>query len=996
MNVLILYTKNGLTVNEMKTEFITRFSQYFTGFFVISLCMFLVAPYARAAWNQPTCDPDVDGPTHASCNVSAPINLSTAAQTKAGPLTLGDSLTVVGTTVLENTLAVQQAATAVDLFIDPSIGTGNGEIAIITTSGESLNIDHQDSGTNAIAVVTNSWVNGVQIQQDGAGPGMSVITASGSAPAIFANNTTSSYSIDLSTPAHAAYLSGPGAIGSGSTPITTADGLSVYVDGSYKGIYAVGTSGADGVYTTSDTGVAVHAENTTSGHYTDLGNPSHAAFIQGPAAIGDGAAPITVADALEVFVDGAHTGVNVKGTTGATGVASSTGTGPAGTFSSAVTSPDASVLVSNTAGGIGLRSDSGSVSGSVPVPAASFPTSGSEGVLGLSDSTYGVVGYAESTAGGAGVYGAGNSDMGVVAHSELNYGLYANSADATTYYGGVMCNQTSNCAYLGGPTYSGNFTAKVYMEDQLQNDIVLTVKNTAVSTSSPGYGIVSTVHNIDPATVTAIVADGSAVIGTGDTEHGVFGYSTDNTAVHAISVNEHAVFGSSTGSGGAGVVGTSTFATAGYGGWFTSDGSNSTALLAQNTHTTTSTTDKYGIRVEAGGETATGIQVDMSNKGSGVIIKVDEFGLALHANTGMVIGEAEFIGGQFYPNENSGDGIYQNAYVDAGNTSLGTSNNVDDMLFDGSDVWVLTGDWLYRYNAVDKRKVLDYDFTEITCRTMVLRDETIYILCSSNQIKKVQLRDDTATTTTISGLGQPVSSTHDQYARIWAGNVAGQIGYVNWGGSNFQVVAGGFGRIIDMIFANGFIWAIDKPNGQVIKINIDTMAVDTVISGFEAGSLERMAYDGQYLWIASAANNELIQLHTKTNNFRTFSLASTGLTKPVDVAFDGANIWIIFAGGGGAGGYGTAIFDISKETAKGIGMIPGQIPGGIVFDATYMWTMHIGGELTRRATGSGFGHDATHVSRGLYIYGQDSQLHCIYIDSSGNLQATATLSTCDW
>lgn len=48
--------------------------------------------YAKAAWQDPTCDPSVD-PGAAGCAVAAPLNVSSTTQTKAGALSLGALLT---------------------------------------------------------------------------------------------------------------------------------------------------------------------------------------------------------------------------------------------------------------------------------------------------------------------------------------------------------------------------------------------------------------------------------------------------------------------------------------------------------------------------------------------------------------------------------------------------------------------------------------------------------------------------------------------------------------------------------------------------------------------------------------------------------------------------------------------------------------------------------------------------------------------------------------
>ncbi|MFH1781208.1 MAG: tail fiber domain-containing protein [Patescibacteria group bacterium] len=60
---------------------------------ILGIIILVIPGLTQAAWTEPACNPSVD-PT--ACNVSAPINVSPASQTKAGNLILSNNLTVGG------------------------------------------------------------------------------------------------------------------------------------------------------------------------------------------------------------------------------------------------------------------------------------------------------------------------------------------------------------------------------------------------------------------------------------------------------------------------------------------------------------------------------------------------------------------------------------------------------------------------------------------------------------------------------------------------------------------------------------------------------------------------------------------------------------------------------------------------------------------------------------------------------------------------------------
>ncbi len=120
------------------------------------LCVVIFPSHASAAWNNPTCNPDgPGGPTDPTCNVAAPLNVSASAQTKAGQLTI------------QNTLR------AGDLFISSTIA-GNGTINVETSAGKSIVVTNNDPAAQAMSVKSASSAAAVYVIQNGNGAGVTV------------------------------------------------------------------------------------------------------------------------------------------------------------------------------------------------------------------------------------------------------------------------------------------------------------------------------------------------------------------------------------------------------------------------------------------------------------------------------------------------------------------------------------------------------------------------------------------------------------------------------------------------------------------------------------------------------------------------------------------------------------------------------------------------------------------------------------------------------
>lgn len=143
-----------MSIKKSRRARVNRHPQWWTMILVTAaLVSGGVANFASAAWQNPTCDPNVNPDT---CNAAAPINVSGAAQTKNGPLTV-----TVNTGI--NALTVNSGPTGspVALAINSSGGGFGLDIANSATSG-ALNIN--SSGATSAATINQNFSGGTGLK----------------------------------------------------------------------------------------------------------------------------------------------------------------------------------------------------------------------------------------------------------------------------------------------------------------------------------------------------------------------------------------------------------------------------------------------------------------------------------------------------------------------------------------------------------------------------------------------------------------------------------------------------------------------------------------------------------------------------------------------------------------------------------------------------------------------------------------------------------------
>jgi hypothetical protein len=810
-----------------------------------------------AAWNQPTCNPDTVGPTDPTCNVSAPLNISSAGQTKLGSLT------------------IQNTVSAADLVVTSALG-GNGGITITTSSGRSILIAHTDPAEAAIFVDTVTTAPGIQVNQTGAGDG------------IFSQATDS-----------------PGIVGFTSDPVEAA----VYGENTSTGAAVVGinNSATEAAVTGQNNHAsglgAVEGCNNTNGNCAYLGTGTYAGLLQG-----------------RLFVD-----ENIGSTYTA--------------------------LIKNTnATGNVLDLEHGGVSaGSIPTSHSGLAPNPTSAVRVTSANTYGVLAYSQGAGNAGAILGTATAGYGVIGWSTGNYGIYGNTTEATTYYGGIFCNQQTNCAFLGGPLYAANFNAPV-------NAVISNTSYVGRFQNSNSSGEGLRVRSQTGSLTAITVPNGTAVEAQSGSGPGVLAHSSNNIGLYA-------------------------------------EGATIAAQVVGKSGAT-------GVDVSS--TNATGVDIDTSGSSLGLNITMDDsWKTAIEANGAIVHSSGAFFGGQFYPYQPLSNEIYNN--VDnriLQRITIGPNGN--DILFDGADIWYDTITTVSRLNAVDGRRVKDYPVPG-----MLVRD-LLYVEGPTNG-KEIFVMGDDAEYVRISVLGGTVSPiatipgiplTDDIEDSITVKNSiwfwTDGAGLYKWDYETpnpATLVVPGAGRGFDLHYADNGVWVINSVNKELEKIDPTTLAiVDTIplhiLNPGLLGLYNNLEFDGQNFWVGDYFNSSIERVNVVTKSYEILDLSALG-TDFRHFFFDGVKLWLVTY----SSGYGS--YDVAKRTVDGPLTPLASNARQALYDGRHIWVLDNSANfIYKLSTGNDDGYGSAPVSRGIYVYGQNGLLYCVYVNGAGTLTNSTTLTNC--
>lgn len=876
-------------------------------FALVGLVALPVVVYAQS-WAEPDCNPATDP---ASCNVSAPLNVSSSGQTKAGPLTItgaltgGSTLTIADTSVLSTLVVNGTNSTFNSPAIFNSSFTYTGNAANFVISADTIiDADVSNTLTSSNYVGTGSTTNAVDL---------ATAEVAGQLPAsavkeewvnVIGDNMTGALII---------------------TPSSAVDGLTINPNSTQEAIYINGITGQPlvNLYQSGGTGpgLSVTMNAGTSGRglnvYVDPASGSKAVYLESDSTT-------SAAYVLDVRSDG----------------------------SSART-----INVTNvTASGYGiLASASGATSTAIRG----------------SGTSYGVFGYASDSGTAAGVYGAGNQA----------YGGYFSSAgtSATTLYAELTSAATttsSKAIYGAGKNgYGGYFTANG------DTSTALYAENTSTNYYTTKYGIQAIATTPQGVGIYAVSDYGRA---------GHFESNSGGTAVYVDGTGATYGIELDASGGTAGIDVDTTNNTTG----ISIDVQDATGLVVNADSASIGAT---GISVTS---EEVGVESTLTSGGAAAFYAITSvYDTAFNTETGIVSSTIGFNGGQFYPNENAGNGVNRNGSFQLTNMgTVGYKETAVDMLYDGSQVWMLgySGFYttnLYRFDATTGQELHATDTGSLFYQSMVRVDDEIYAFSSnSDDVFIEDIYDGTTRTDTTGSTHDPNCVTTDgDDSDIWIGtndNVEEWISTVSAPSARVS----GTGAINDIIYADGYVWASDGTNDRVYKIMEDSPYTSTTIT--VGDNPQGLVYDGDSIWVANYTDSTLTRIDPETDSTSTYEVTAIG-TGPTHLEYDGANIWIAFNDSNEI-----SYFNIASEAMTDEYESVGYDTESMIFDGTHLWMGEAAtsstdyGDINMVFTGTGFGSGTPTIKNGLLIYNTSGDVYCLSVSSTGGVSASSTLTNC--
>lgn len=317
--------------------------QYVLSLIIGTLLMIMPSHLAQAQsfWIEPNCDPSADPTT---CNVSAPLNVSSSTQTKAGSLTIQGTLSstnafsFTGSKTNFSVTADSITDTMVDNDLTSNAFVRNGDYS---SSGEAVNLDTWTStsstgaevlGTLPTSAIADDWVNEVGDTMTGE---LVIQPGSNKAISITQTTTTGTEAVSLS---QSATTTGIGIKIDNPSSSTTAYPIDVWVKNATRRAINIQQNSVDGIgvyaYTTASTSTGIYGYSNNS---TGRGVVGITGTLTGtlPGTYAGVYGISYTANSPGVYGNGYSVSVGVQGTTSANSVPAIKGTST-GTDSAAV------------------------------------------------------------------------------------------------------------------------------------------------------------------------------------------------------------------------------------------------------------------------------------------------------------------------------------------------------------------------------------------------------------------------------------------------------------------------------------------------------------------------------------------------------------------------------------------------------------------------------------------------------------------------------------
>lgn len=918
---------------------------------------------ALAVWQEPTCDPTntaAGGPSAAGCNISAPLNVSTAGQTKEGSITVKTGF-AMGDQAESSTSGSFTLEAPENIFVDPMVsdiltasifkrGTG-------TTDKVDLNSTDEVNGQLPSGSIVDAWVN-----TSGDTMTAALSTTAPALPYLLTVNptalpvNTNGINITLPTTATSANSAGNGINMTGAVTGSliylntknntafTGEGpalnIKVETDNALngKGILVQSYTKSASAYPVDvvldTTATAERAISVTNNATAASGN-MFGIYASSTVAAGKGVGVFGGAGGNTASITNAtNTPVGIYGY-------SAIGTNGIGTYGQAIGTS-----------GIGVKGyASGSTSYGGSFQGTSLGVVGSDSTLTLSmlPTQVGVYGqgtnYGGYFSGGTGVVGVGLAEYGIGVSASTSQ-FYGKAISASNTGGGDAIYATSPTGRAG--YFSGSSGIFVVASD----------RGGYFSGSSGVYAIASSSIGVVGITSAASVGVVGKSTATGLTaEQNTIGVSGETSTVNQPNY---------------------------YGGYFSG-----------------------GTGIWAKGDAGNGLTVESVN-GIGVSAKGKIYGGQFD---GIVSGNQFLSTNMLY---SPLDRTFTTGYFGyEGDDYTGYRN----MVFDGAEVWLLaasgTNATVYRYSPTDFQIYKKNTFTSVgtSVTNLTVKDQSaIFYSSDGSTVKENIFPKDVgvAPTTNAVTCDSPCSLTTETVTsaayqggnnHVILGTAQGNI-YDTYTGSLTRFttsVSNLGGSIIQLMMDDApyYLYAlVDVSSGadklvQIRGFDPDAGVVQTVtLPSTDSKTVKSMTYDGYFVWVTlqGATTDSIVKVDAKNNTYEEFDLSSSYCIDPNGTTFDGQYVWVACEGSS----YFIRINLVNGRTVHMNGFAAFNISqsarGPIMFDGTYVW-MVASDYISIRKYFSGHGdgsYGQPFAYRGLNVTDQNGAVFCLKVADSGS------------
>jgi hypothetical protein len=342
--------------------------------------------------------------------------------------------------------------------------------------------------------------------------------------------------------------------------------------------------------------------------------------------------------------------------------------------------------------------------------------------------------------------------------------------------------------------------------------------------------------------------------------------------------------------------------------------------------------------------------------------------------------------------------------------------NANPAYFDGTYIWAIGGNKLYKIRANDGFKI--FETTVGTAPTSVAFDgQYIWVTVAYSDSTPDRILKLNPLTGSGNGLGSVVLDDTDNPQSVvfdglfyWAVNASGRVikfssTCANLGAINTEH------QLVKMVFDGMYLWALANDR-HVYKINPSDMSY-TDFNGFVGSNPQDMLYDNYYFWVANQDDDTVTRLYADVSGqLQVLGTYAVG-DGPKYLAFDGGWLWVANTNsstvtrlsaadprqdgtcsggvcqGNLAGQSCTTNYDCNTDHRVDFSL--GYVPVGMNFDGTHIWVGSNGTALKKYYSGRGW--STTDLSGTLTLQNNNpliQQNGSISITGSGRIGQSAT------